>query len=401
MKYLWIGNCMNEAVEKLILEHGGKTMSVKISQDNWVSGLDSFGLDMDSINSFQFPLSLQQIPRVSWSRNGRSADVNVAYRNGLYRKIPERRRAMVAEVRNWAAAQTDPQVTVLVYSMHSPFLAAALEVKRLIPTAKILLIVPDLPQFMDLGMNRVKKVLKWVDWQYIRRAIRQVDRFVLYSVHMAEFLHLKPGSYCVLEGSVNPADVLEETPAKPEDTVAVMYSGVTDLRYGLPELLDAFALLEGEQYRLWITGSGNAVPLIEERARQDHRIRYLGYLPSRRELLLKQKEATMLINVRKPDEAASAYCFPSKLFEYMVSGNPVLSFRIPGIPEEYFDYLIPMEQQTPAAVAESIRQVAYMPPEERAAAGARSREFVLREKNITAQAKRLLDAVEVMWQDKQ
>ena len=50
MKYLWIGNCMNEAVEKLILEHGGKTMSVKISQDNWVSGLDSFGLDMDSIN---------------------------------------------------------------------------------------------------------------------------------------------------------------------------------------------------------------------------------------------------------------------------------------------------------------------------------------------------------------
>lgn len=397
MKYLWIGNCMNDAAEKMILQHGGKVMSVKTSQDNWVSGLDSFGLDMDSINSFQFPQSIRQIPRIEWSRTGSSADVNVAFRNGVYRKIPARRKAMVDEARHWAAAQTDPQVTVFVYSMHSPFLAAALEVKKLLPEAKLLLIVPDLPQFMDLGMNRVKKLLKWLDWQYIRRALRKIDRFVLYSVHMAEFLHLKEGSYCVLEGSINEADVLEETPEKPEDTVAVMYSGVTDLRYGLPELLDAFSLLEGDRYRLWITGSGNAVPLIEERAKQDSRIRYLGYLPSRRELLLKQKEATMLINVRKPDEAASAYCFPSKLFEYMISGNPVLSFRIPGIPEEYFDYLIPMEQATPAAIAESIRQVAYMSPEERAALGARCREFVLKEKNKTVQAQRLLEEATRLW----
>lgn len=389
---------MNETVERLILSNGGRMMSAKVSQDNWVAGLDLLGVDMDSINSFQFPLNLREIPRVSWSRTGYSADVNVAYRNGLYRRIPERRKAMVKEARNWTARQTDRQITVFVYSMHSPFIAAALEVKKLIPSARIVLIVPDLPQFMDMGMNRVKTTLKWLDWQYIRRAIRKVDRFVLYSVHMAEFLHLKPETYCVLEGSINPEDVLEETPEKPENTVAVMYSGVTDLRYGLPELLDAFALLEGEQYRLWITGSGNAVPLIQERARQDRRIRYLGYLPSRRDLLLKQKEATMLINVRKPDEPASAYCFPSKLFEYMVSGNPVLSFRIPGIPEEYFDYLVPMEQQTPAAVAESIRRVAYMSAEERDALGSRCREFVLREKNKDVQARRLLEEAEVAWQ---
>ena len=33
----------------------------------------------------------------------------------------------------------------------------------------------------------------------------------------------------------------------------------------------------------------------------------------------------------------------SKIFEYMVSGNPVLSTRIKGIPDEYFDYIIPLD----------------------------------------------------------
>ena len=398
MKYLWLGMEINDTLRDRILAHNGKLLSGMISQENWLTGLDSFGIDMDSINAYKFPLSMRQVSRETWTRPGGGNAVSVGYVNKRYVNSLARKKAMIREAHDWAAAQTDPQVTVFIYSMHSPFLAAALEVKRVIPTAKILLIVLDLPQFMDLGMNRVKKLLKWVDWQYIRRALRKIDRFVLYSVHMADFLHLKKGSYCVLEGSINEADVLEETPEKPEDTVAVMYSGVTDLRYGLPELLDAFSLLEGDRYRLWITGSGNAVPLIEERAKQDSRIRYLGYLPSRRDLLLKQKEATMLINVRKPDEAASAYCFPSKLFEYMISGNPVLSFRIPGIPEEYFDYLIPMEQATPAAIAESIRQVAYMSPEERERVGVRCREFVLREKNKTAQAGRLLTEAKGLWE---
>ena len=50
------------------------------------------------------------------------------------------------------------------------------------------------------------------------------------------------------------------------ENIAVMYSGVTDIHYGIPELLDAFALIKKENYELWITGTGNAVPLIKDRA---------------------------------------------------------------------------------------------------------------------------------------
>ena len=125
----------------------------------------------------------------------------------------------------------------------------------------------------------------------------------------------------------------------------------------------------------------------------DPRIKPFGFLPSRRDLLLKQKEAAMLISTRRSDEAASDYCFPSKIFEYMVSGNPVLSARIGGIPEEYFSYLVAMKSTSAEDIREAILAVANMSEDERRARGEGGRRFVLEEKNNRAQAKKILDFI--------
>jgi glycosyltransferase involved in cell wall biosynthesis len=158
-----------------------------------------------------------------------------------------------------------------------------------------------------------------------------------------------------------------------------MYSGVLDLRYGIKELLDAMNMLD-DKYELWLTGNGNAVPLIEERAKTDERIKYFGYFPSRLDLLKKQREATMLISTRDPSEPASRYCFPSKIFEYMVSGNPVLSTVIDGIPDEYFNYIIPLESISPEMLSEKIKGVASMDKKNRDEFGDKARRFVLESK---------------------
>ena len=131
--------------------------------------------------------------------------------------------------------------------------------------------------------------------------------------------------------------------------------------------------------------------MINERAKHDGRIKYLGYLPTRLDLLNKQKEATMLISTRDPSEPASTYCFPSKIFEYMVSGNPVLSTRINGIPDEYFDYIIPLDSLDAAYLKNKILEVAGMPSEERENLGARAKSFVLKEKNNVKQAEKIIN----------
>ena len=75
----------------------------------------------------------------------------------------------------------------------------------------------------------------------------------------------------------------------------------------------------------------------------------------------------------------------------MISGNPVLSCRIGGIPDEYFDYLVEMKSTSPEDIKEAILKVAEMPEDERKTRGAKSREFILAEKSHTSQAKKMLD----------
>lgn len=384
---------LSQEQKQAIAKNGGKVLSANVSQDALLSGLEQTGIFCDSINAYNLPAypkyNEKYIPRYEWTRNGISTDKSVAYLNFKYVSHYFKSRSIAQACTLWAREYKKEPVTVFVYSMHSPFLVGAIAVKKIISNVKIVLIVPDLPQHMDLHMSAVKKVLKKLDWLRLQKQMKSVDKYVLYSKHMADFLKLPAGSWTVMEGSFDPTSITEEAVEKTNDKISVMYSGVVDLRYGIPELLDAMQLLD-DRFELWITGGGNAEALIKERAQSDKRIRYFGFLPSRNDLLRKQKAATMLISTRRPDEPASKYCFPSKLFEYMVSGNPVLSCRIDGIPDEYFQYLISMESTSPKDIAVAIQQVADMSEEDRITFGERAKAFILNEKNNVAQAEKIL-----------
>lgn len=395
MKYLWIGIEISDGMKKRILSSGGHLMSGYISEQALIEGLDTFHIDMDSINSFpQIAQSVMyRIPEEKWSRNGSSEDCSIGFTNRKYICNLERTLKLKAAAKNWALRHRQDDVTVFTFCMHSPFMAAAAEIKRLIPSATIVQIVPDLPQYMDLAMSKIKKILKKIDWQRIKKYMKSVNRYVLYAKPMAEYLGLKDGQWTVMEGAYDP-ELLPEKVEKDAGIVSIMYSGVIDMRYGIPELLDAMKLLP-DNYELWLTGSGNAVELVKERAKTDSRIRFFGFLPSRQDLLNKQAQATMLISPRKDTEDASKYCFPSKLFEYMISGNPVISCRLDGIPDEYFDYLI----ELPTVTAESISKTILKTAEQYAALHQSNAEhpgkrFILEKKNKVEQAKKLLGTVE-------
>ena len=93
-------------------------------------------------------------------------------------------------------------------------------------------------------------------------------------------------------------------------------------------------------------------------------------------------------------EEASMYCFPSKLFEYMKTGNPVLSFRIGGIPDEYFEHLIPVEKESVTAVKAAMLEAMKMPKESRLDFGKKAKDFIMTQKNTAKQTKLIYDLVE-------
>lgn len=394
MQYLWIGVGNSDEGRAEIIKNGGKLLSAEVSNDALLAGLEASGVLCDTINSSHLPTYPEYpqkiVPSNTWIYKNGMQGISVGYLNFPYINLLSKKSAMKKQAKEWGHCHGKDDVTVFVYQMHTPFLSAANAIKKIIPNARVVLIVPDLPQYMDMHMSILKKILKRIDWVIMQQYLKRVSHYVLYSKHMADFLKLQPDSWIVMEGSYDPSLLIDggETYQNTEK-IAVMYSGVLDMRYGIPQLLDAMELLD-DRYELWLTGDGNAVPLIQERAKSDSRIRYFGFLPSREALLKKQREATMLISTRDPNEPASKYCFPSKLFEYMVSGKPVLSTRIQGIPEEYFGFLISLPGVEPQTLCSSIMRVAQMSETERELFGSKARDFILMNKNNVAQAEKIL-----------
>lgn len=394
-KYLWIGKYASEAVFEEMASKGYADAAAQVSQSNLIHALDDLGVSADTLNAYNVPNSYhdKEIVQRTWSRTGRSQDVSIGFKNLGYLAVLDRMRNMKVAARSWASRNAGSrQVVVIVYGMQSSLLSAAAEVKRLIPRSVICLLVPDLPQYMDMSMSLTKRVLKAMDWIVIKRLLRCVDRYVLYTKHMADFLKIPDGQWMVMEGSLDPKE-FEGSDLESDSTLTkttVMYSGRIDKRYGIPELLSAIDRIEGPDYEFWFTGTGNAVELVRSKSEVDSRIRYLGFLGSRQAVLAKQREATMLINMRLPTEEGSAYCFPSKILEYMASGRPVLTFRLSGIPDEYYDYLVTMKSPCAEDIAAAIEYVGRLDEAGRSGIGRAARDYVLRSKNSQTQARRIL-----------
>jgi glycosyltransferase involved in cell wall biosynthesis len=349
------------------------------------------------LNAYTVPSDYEDkyVQNKVWSRTGVSEDISVGFRNIKYFSHLSRTRKLRVAARQWAEKNTtEDKIVVLVYGMQSSLLTAAIEVKKIIPESHIYLIVPDLPQYMDMAMSIVKKILKKVDWIKIRHQLNLVKGYILYTKHMAKVLNLQKDNWIVMEGTLNLRDYTNNYECHNKNNkISVMYSGNIDRKYGIIELIKAIEIIDDEEYEFWFSGTGNAVNDIIERAKFDNRIKYLGFLPSREALMQKQQEATMLINMRLPSEKGSAYCFPSKIFEYMASGRPVLSFKIEGIPDEYYNYIIEMKSTSAKDVASAIKYVANMPPQVIHEIGNNAREFIINNKIALIQTQKIIDFI--------
>jgi glycosyltransferase involved in cell wall biosynthesis len=132
-----------------------------------------------------------------------------------------------------------------------------------------------------------------------------------------------------------------------------LYSGTLSAAYGIEKLLASFAgaNLEAE---LWICGRGPLEPIVKSYSAGDPRIRFLGFL-SQQELNAVQCKAKALLITRDPEERFARYSFPSKLIEYLATGVPVISTRLPGIPDFYFEYVTVIEPLSENSIVECLR----------------------------------------------
>ena len=248
----------------------------------------------------------------------------------------------------------------------------------------VISIVTDLPD-----MERQSDFLK----RFNNRLFRKTDGFILLTEQMSARVNPQSKPYIVLEGHVDSEAPVpdEQIPYEiSEGKKVILYAGSLKRIYGIVNLTEGFVKADIPDAELRIYGDGDFREELERIAEEHPTVRYMGIKPNR-EIVAEEQKVSLLVNPRPRAPEYTKYSFPSKNMEYMVSGTPTLTTKLPGMPEEYYPYIDLLEDESPDGIAEKLREIFSRPFEERRKKALSARRFVLENKSNIVQAKKIMD----------
>lgn len=291
-------------------------------------------------------------------------------------------------IKKWAKEKSDKQKILFSYTANSMFLSLAKLAKNINPEVKVACLIADIPEYSTVSvLTGAKKLYHDYEVKKTASLYGVVDKFILLTEHMAERLGLK-APFMVMEGIAATTDV--EVGEDTDYGKYILYTGLLNEKFGLCNLADAFSMIDDENVKLILCGSGDAEEYIAKKQKEDNRIITLGRVDRAKALRL-QKGATILVNPRQNNEDFTKYSFPSKNLEYLSSGVPTVAYKLDGIPDDYDDYIIYPADDSPEALCDELIRLLSMTDGERNAVGEKARSFVCGNKNKTAQTKRIIE----------
>lgn len=390
---LLIGTVTSASLSKSFVEANINPGPAEIVQKYLISGLCDAGLkSVEVVSAPRIPAypraTIKKVSSDEWSI-GQARIHSVGFNNIEGFGFLDRARKIKKASLEWAEKYESETKTVLIYSMHSPFLAAAKEIKDRYPDTVVAIIVPDLPQYMSVQRG-IKKFLKERDMEKIDRLMACVDKYVLYTKYMADYFHLDVGKWTVLEGLMDVSKIVPNDLPKDRIRPICMYAGRLDVRYAIDKLIEAFGLVPEADLQLY--GSPSDAANLKSLIDRYENVKYMGTL-SQDEVFQKMREVDLLLNPRPTNIELSKYSCPSKTFEYMASGTPVLMTKLPGLPEEYYPYLYFFDDETVEGFSIRIREVLNQGSDELREKGRQAQQFLVEQKGAIKQVGRIVDFV--------
>lgn len=249
-----------------------------------------------------------------------------------------RANAIKREIKRFVNDKSQDKI-IVIYSVHTPFLSALEYAKKKDSTIKTLMIVPDLPQYMNLSKKKslLYRIGKKYDIKKFNSLNKYVDSYMLLTESMKELLPMQGKPYFVCEGIVEDKEFGSLQKNKAHEK-CVVYTGKMSSVFGVVNLVKAFKLIEDKEYRLNLIGAGEDYEEIKKLSADDDRITVFGQVPAStaKEWINK---AGVLVNPRLNDEEYTKYSFPSKTIEYLMSGNKVVAYKLDGMKEDYIKFL--------------------------------------------------------------
>ena len=177
----------------------------------------------------------------------------------------------------------------------------------------------------------------------------------------------------------------------------LVVAGGLDEANGISVILEAFSLLEGDNYRLEIAGAGPLENIVQRAANRDERINFHGFI-SFDEVLKLYDSADVLVNMRLTKAINTRYFFPSKIMECLISGVSVISTCPGHVSEEFSDFAFLLKEESPVDLANMVKYVASLAPDIRADKAVKAQEYMIRNKTWDVQGLRVVKFINSLFE---
>lgn len=225
------------------------------------------------------------------------------------------------------------------------------------------------------------------------KLMTKFDGYLLLTEHMNNIVNSKKRPYVVLEGH---SDIgMSEIENKPENKYekqVCLYAGTLRKIYGIESLVKGFIKADVPNTELRIYGEGDYRRELEDLAKKYSTVKYMGIAPNN-VIVEEELKCSLLVNPRPTDAEYTKYSFPSKNMEYMASGTPVLTTKLPGMPKEYNDYVFLIDEENEDGICNMLNKIFSLSPEKLHEKGNCAKCFVMKEKNNVVQAGKLIRMV--------
>jgi len=277
--------------------------------------------------------------------------------------------------------------TALICDALGVSVAAAALLAAKIKRIKAVAIITDVPSHRPTGskMSTSEKIDLYL--------MKKFDAYLLLTRHMNDVVNPKGRPFVVLEGhsDIRMKEVKNDLDKKYDKKVC-FYAGSLRRIYGIGNLVDAFVKSNIENSELHIYGNGDYVEDLKELSKKYPNVKYMGIAPNDK-IIEEELKCTLLVNPRPTNEEYTKYSFPSKNMEYMASGTPLLTTKLPGMPDEYCDYVYIIQEETVDGIKEKLCEILNSPVSSLHEKGQKAKDFVMNHKNNVVQAKKVLEII--------
>lgn len=247
-------------------------------------------------------------------------------------------------------------------------------------------IVTDL---LGISEHEEKNILHRIAAKISNSYVSRFDYYVLLTQQMNQVVNPNKRPYIIMEGICD-NKMIGSVEKKESQCRKLFYAGGRPSKDGIDILVSAFKRFPDPDIELHIYGN---VPNHRiGRDKIDNRIFYHGIVDNKT-IVKEECDSYLLINPRPTGEMYTLYSFPSKVMEYMVTGVPMVTTRLAGIPEEYFDFVYSFKECNEQCYYETLSHILSLPYSALKDKGAKARNYVLEHKNKIVQTARIVELI--------